>query len=415
MRTVWVHLAPLLSPQLTSCTKLVAIGLDFLRDPYTKKLKEGPSPTRLRRLLGPSRTTILKALAALNRPWRYEVPADLESLPKMSVKIPEALIADRTLPPLARVVYCVLVGLSQLNRHDILSSFAAIAAVLKLQRRTVRQAMLALERAGWLGIKQKSKYAPIRFSFPNPQVASRKAEVRRAKQFLQTHAHQGEALARLWCDALVDSAHYKDNFYPKFLINPDTNELLQADRYYLKHNAIIEFQGPQHDGATELFSEEEAREQMERDRIKRQICARHKIPLIELRPEDLTYARLRELLGRFLPLRDRSPKEPIIRFLEKRSRRYRKYMEGVRKRAGQGRRGARRPPTDDAANVKRPKPVGRAGSPQPLPRPSLEKTNVQAGLAHHPLRFGEMAAHCVDGMSVRAGDDPLSAQSRPPG
>src|SRR5690606_13722497 len=104
--------------------------------------------------------------------------------------------------------------------------------------------------------------------------ARQRGQVRRAEQRLSRADFYGETLALLWCDTLVDNRNYEDNYYPEFLINPQTGELLQADRYYFDHNVIIEFNGPQHDGPTEWFSEEEAEAQMVRDRIKRQICER---------------------------------------------------------------------------------------------------------------------------------------------
>lgn len=253
----------------------------------------------------------------------------------MQVRVREDLITDKSLPALARVLYCVLLGLHRLKRNDILSSYAAIAKVVQLQARTVRRAVHTLEQAGWLAIAQKNKRAPIRFSFPDPVTARRNAEVRRAQQYLKKSGLRGEALTRLWCDALVVSSHHIDDCYPEFLTNPETNELLQADRYYIDYNVIIEFNGPQHDGATEHYTEEEAMAQMARDRMKGEICARHGVPLITLRPEDLSFHRLRKLLGEVLPLRDMSENEPLISYLETASQQYRKSIERIRRKAGQ--------------------------------------------------------------------------------
>lgn len=334
-RTVAIRLKHLLCPNLTPCTKLIAIGLQMDQHLKREKLR---SPSRLQRRLGPSRPTIRKAFAALQKRCRPQVPDHLEALVRRQVRVREDLITDTSIPPLARVLYCVLLGLHMLKRYDVLSSYRSIAGVVHLQARTVRRAVYALQQAGWLAVEQKNKHAPIRFSFPDPVKARRNAELRRVRQNLKSSELIGETLAREWCNVLVDSESYKDNYYPEFLINPRTHELLQADRYYDDHKVIIEFQGPQHDGATELFSEAAAKAQMERDRIKREICARLKVPLIELRPEDLTFNRLQEVLGEYLPLKERRPKEPVIRFLEKESRRYRRSMENIRRRSGQGAR-----------------------------------------------------------------------------
>jgi len=332
VRTVPIRLSRLLCPDLSPCTKLVDIGLQMDRH---LKLRERRSPSRLRRRLGPSRTTIRKALACLKGPCHPQVPEDLTALKRMQVRIPENLITDKAVPALARVMYCILLGLRRLKRFDILSSYAAIAKVVQLQARTVRRAVRALEQAGWLGIAQKNKHAPVRFSFPDPVLARKNAEVRRAQQYLRKNGLIGESLTRLWCDALVVPSHHVDDCYLDFLVNPETNELLQADRYYVDYNVIVEFNGPQHYEATEHFSEEEVRAQMARDRTKQEICARQGVPLVAVRSEDLTFHRLRQLFGKFMPLLDRSADEPIFSYLETVSQQYRGSIERIRRRTGQ--------------------------------------------------------------------------------
>ncbi|NLN28990.1 MAG: hypothetical protein GX161_12275, partial [Firmicutes bacterium] len=62
------------------------------------------------------------------------------------------------------------------------------------------------------------------------------------------------------------------------------------------------------------------------DRMKQEISKRLDIALVTLRPEDLTFKRIKEVLGRFLPLRPVSATEPIIAFLERKSREYREAI-----------------------------------------------------------------------------------------
>lgn len=331
-RTVPIRLSRLLCPDLTPATKLVWLALQVDRHLKRQELR---SPSRIRRRVGASRTTIRKAFVRLREPCRPQVPDDLVGLTRMQVRVNTELITDKSVPTLARVLYCVLLGLHRMKRLDILSSYASIAKVVRLQPRTVRRAVQSLAEAGWLAIAQKNKRAPIRFSFPDPKAARRRAEVRRAQQRLGKSEFVGETLALLWCDSLVASRHYMDDCYPEFLINPETNELLQADRYYLDHNVVIEFNGPQHDGRTEHFSEVEARAQIARDRIKKETCKRHGIPLITLRPEDLTFQRMRELLGRVLPLREVGEDEPVISYLETVSKQYLKSIQRIRRQSGQ--------------------------------------------------------------------------------
>lgn len=322
-----IPLGRLLCPELTPAVKLVWIGLQLDRHLPRKQLR---SPTRIQRRIGVSRPTIRKAFACLARPSDVRLPNDLVGLGRLRVRVHADLITDKTVPALARVLYCILLGLRRLKRHDILSSYAAIAKVVHLQPRTVRRAVRALVAAGWLAISQPHKRAPVHFSFPDRKLSRQRADVLRAKQRLKKSGNRGETLALLWCDTLVDSNHHMDDCFPDFLTNPRTNELLQADRYYLDHKVIIEFQGPQHDGPTQQYSATEVAKQMARDRIKREICARQGVPLIELRPEDLTFRRLRTLLSKVLPLRDVTPDEPIVCYLEMESRQYMKAIARIR-------------------------------------------------------------------------------------
>lgn len=163
-RMVLISLKHLLRPDLTPCAKLIAIGLEMDRHLAEWKLR---SPSRLRRRLGPSRTTIRKALNALAKPGCAQVPDDLSDLVRTGVAVPEDLITDKTIPAHARVMYCILRGLYQLERYDTLSSYAKIAQVVHVQPRTVRRAVRVLAQAGWLDVFQSNKHAPVHLSFPD--------------------------------------------------------------------------------------------------------------------------------------------------------------------------------------------------------------------------------------------------------
>lgn len=316
-----IHLSYLLCPDFTAATKVVWLAM---------RLDDKASQRKLNRLTGISRPTISKALVRLKSPFRPYIAPEVKELSQTRVWVDRDLITDKGLPAMARVIYCVLLGLRKLRRIDILSSYANIAKVLRIQARTVRRAVLHLIEAGWLAISQRNQRAPIRFSFPNPKMARQAAEVRRAEQRLAKSKLRGESLALLWCDSLVDSTNYVDDYFPQAFTNPDTNQLLQADRYYLDQQVAVEYNGPQHDGPTERFPEPIARAQIARDHIKQQICDRLGIGLITLRPEDLTLRRMKQILGRFLPLRPVRPTEPIIAYLERKSRLYREAIGRLR-------------------------------------------------------------------------------------
>lgn len=329
-KTVPVRLSYLLRPDLTASVKLVWLGLLLDRDLEHRKLY---SPSRIQRRVGVSRPTVRKALRRLKEPCRPLVPAELSGLSQKRIQVDPDLITDSNVPAMARVLYCIILGLKQLKRADVLTSYSRIAEVVRLQPRTVRLALRALVDAGWLAIAQVHKRAPLRLSFPNPKLARQRAEVRRARQRLEKSKYRGEALALLWCDTLVASEHYKDDFFPGSFTNPLTNELLQADRFYFDHKVAIEFNGPQHDGPTLLFTAAAAEAQRVRDCLKQEICDRQGIALLTLRPEDLTFGRMRELLGSKLPLHDVAVHEPIVGYLEKQSRAYIESIQRIRLRS----------------------------------------------------------------------------------
>ena len=90
---------------------------------------------------------------------------------------------------------------------------------------------------------------------------------------------KGEAPMKEALSLLVDSRVFLDNASPSFLVNPDTGEKLEFDRYYPKDDVVFEFDGAQHYVATERYDEEAVRKQRLRDAAKRDICAESGIRL----------------------------------------------------------------------------------------------------------------------------------------
>lgn len=324
---VAIPLGTLVSPDLTTATKLVWLGME-IKPGLKQQLRR--SPTRLQKQTGVSRPTVRKALACLDRRHSPKLDGVRGRLGRTVVKVNPGLITDTTVPALARVLYCLLRGLLKLKRNRGLKSYEAIAKAVHLQPRTVSQAIRALVHAGWLAISRENTRSVIHFSFPDPKVARRRADIRRAQQRLEKYKYRGETLALLWCDYLVASKHLQDDYFPGAFTNPNTHELLQADRYYFEHDVAIEFNGPQHEGPTPHFSEKVVAQQMERDKIKREICRRQRVSLVTLRPEDLSFERLREILGRVLPLSDIAKGEPIIQYLQSASEGYLEFIKNLR-------------------------------------------------------------------------------------
>lgn len=87
------------------------------------------------------------------------------------------------------------------------------------------------------------------------------------------------------------------------LVHPETGGRLQFDLYLPDYHAALEFQGPQHDGPTERYADPDAyRAQRYRDLLKLALSTELGIRLIHIKPEDLSFKRLRELLAPWVPL-----------------------------------------------------------------------------------------------------------------
>lgn len=128
---------------------------------------------------------------------------------------------------------------------------------------------------------------------------------------------------REYLTLLIDSDQFEDNAAPGFLVNPLTNERMQFDRFY-PPSVAFEFQGPQHYGATALYSEAEAAKQRGRDLMKQGICIERGIRLVLIQPQDLSLKVIQQKVGPLLPLRDLIEYQPLIAMLESIARGYRR-------------------------------------------------------------------------------------------
>lgn len=235
-KTVAVDLSYVLRPDLTSAEKLVWLALQLDAHLEDNKLR---SPSRIRQRVGLSRTTIRKALARLEEPWIPQFPPDLQALACRRVEVPAGLITDSCLPATARLIYCIIVGLQGQGRVDLLSSYAGIAGILGVQPRTVRRAVQRLADAGWIVVRQANRRAPLQFDFPADEAELAHDDFRLLEERLRAAEDYGKALALLWCDALVDWAHFEDDHDLRHSI-PDASsgEDLSVDRFYFYEQGV---------------------------------------------------------------------------------------------------------------------------------------------------------------------------------
>lgn len=324
-RVVRVPVAMLLDPTLSPTAKLTWMALQLADGP------DSACSTRLARRIGLSRETVIKALASLRvRGWYPAHSVDPASTSICAenvqndrlVTIPVSLLVDCRVGASRRLLYCYLQLLPSFKYPSGQFSYAELSTLCGQNRKTVKAGVAELAKAGWMNTNQNNQKAPIYFTLRDPLVDRGQAEVARAQRRLDEAAYLGEALMREYLSLLVDSEDFEDDAAPGFLVNPFTDERMELDRFY-PPNVAFEFNGPQHYGATDWFSAENAAKQRGRDYMKLGICETRGIRLVIIHPEDLTLATMRGKIGSLLPLRDLNGHEQLIDFLESVSRRYR--------------------------------------------------------------------------------------------
>jgi hypothetical protein len=298
---------------------------------------------------GLCRNTILKALANLQaNGWYAPDVGAVNRAPKVArIAVPPELLIDRRVGVQGRILYALLQLMPHVRPPDGRFTYAALSQIAGVQARTVRCAIAELVSARWLRTAQENRLTPINFTLCNPTADRARAMLAGAKWRVKKATYKGEAIMREILTLLVDSEQFEDNATPGFLVNPLTKELLQLDRYYplgvapgiapgaapgvapgAAAGVGFEFNGPQHDGPTELFSAESAAEQQVRDVIKLGVCQRKGVTVVVVHSEDLSLEIMRQKVGQLLPLRDLTGHEHLIAFLEARGRRYRSAAQG---------------------------------------------------------------------------------------
>lgn len=304
-RSVQVSVRELLDPDLTASRKVVRIALKF-----------GPTaaPALLQRMTGLSRPTVLQGIRSGGRPGASRGPR---------VRVPVALLADRTVRAQAKVLYGLLQAAPGFRGRRGVFTFASLRAFTGLGLNTIKRAVRELVAARWIKLSQKNRRALIYFALGSPELARSQAEARMAARRLNRAGNGGEAIMQEYLSLLIDSPQFTDNARPGFLINPLTGERLELDRFYPDAKVGFEFHGLQHDRATDLYTQEQVDEQRLRDLIKGGLCLEHGIHLIVCRAADLTLEGILAKIGRSLPLRTLAGKQPLIDLLEERSLKYR--------------------------------------------------------------------------------------------
>lgn len=310
-RLVSVPIALLLNPDLTASAKVAWMARRLLPD---------ASPAALVAKTGVSRHTVERALALL---------AAMGPAPGGGARasVPAALLAEPKVGAQAKVLYGLLQTTPVFRGQGGEFTYTSLSAMTRLGRNTLRRAMAELAGAGLVSVSQRSRLSPVSFSLGRPALLRAQAEAAAALRRLKRARYGGEAIMQEYLSLLIDCDDFTDNARPGFLVNPQTGERLELDRFY-PPDVAFEFHGAQHDRATDRFAQEQVDAQHFRDLIKAGLCVYRGIHLVIVRPEDLSLQGLLGKIGHRLPLRNLAGHEPLIGRLEEASLAYRASMPG---------------------------------------------------------------------------------------
>lgn len=290
---VQVPICLLSDPDLTPAAKVLWLALQTDPPPA--------SPGKLAANTGLTIPTVRKHLSHLTASLSFAGP---------QVSVPADLLRDKRVRPGAKLLYALLRTLPQTA-----FTYASLSAHARVSVPTARQLVRELAAAGWLQASQVNQLAPVEFTLTTPSLDQRSANVALARARLTEAGFEPEAIMKEYLSLLIASDEFEDNARPGFLVNPQTDERLELDRYY-PPGVAFEYNGQQHYRTTKRFpNPRKVAAQQTRDLIKEALCARRGIRLVVIHREDLTLERMRQKVGTLLPLRDLRDHEALIHFL----------------------------------------------------------------------------------------------------
>lgn len=303
-REIAVPVPLLLDPDLTASAKVLWIA---------RQVDPAAGEARLKAQTGLSRQTLQRGLGQVSARQRYP------GAPR--VRVPRSVLADPEMGAPAKVLYGLLQTVQPDRGRQGEFTYATLSSLTQLARNTLKRAIGELLAAGWIEVSQANRLSPIQFRLLNPLLVGGIAGLKSVERRLRRNNYRGETLMKEYLSLLIDSDQFTDNARPGFLTNPLTGELLEFDRFYLP-NWAFEFHGGQHDGPTELFTQEEVQAQKLRDFIKAGICFYRGIQLVVIRAADLTLEGIGERIPTGLPRRSLTGQEELIELLEEASFEY---------------------------------------------------------------------------------------------
>lgn len=296
---VQVPVSLLLDPEWTASAKVLWMGL---------RLAPSAGPAQLEALTGLPRRTIRRGLGRGRR-----TPGGVK------VKIPGALLAERSVGAQAKVLYGLLQSTARWQSGAF--TFPSLVQLTQLSPNTLKRAIKELADSGWVELNQASRLKPIHFKLGSPEQRRSQREAIVAARRLKRAEYRGEALMQEYLSLLIELDDFADNVRPGFLVNPQSGERMELDRFYPPRLAF-EYNGTQHYEPTEAIPLAAVEAQQSRDLVKAGLCLYRGIQLVIIHAEDLTLQGMIDRLPLGVPRRSLAGHEPLIEVLEDASIRY---------------------------------------------------------------------------------------------
>jgi len=273
----------------------------------------------LRAETGVSRNSISKYLTVLQSTGWLRVTRPGRSRLEIAIgwpqgarllRLPEDILKDRKLPHAARWIWGVI------RRHGQQFDYGRMKELTGYTHNTLTHHLKLLRQRGWLEGEHSFVARCKHFLL----VAANPVETRRQQElakFLKAAQYVERTDRYSWGQFLTEQivllrtgGHVVRNGAGSWLANDEMGAWLECDVLLPKYKAVIEFQGPQHDGPTDRFSDpEEVAAQQKRDQLKRQRCRQTGFRFGEIRAQDLGFPAVEQVLREAgVPLRP-VPKE----------------------------------------------------------------------------------------------------------
>lgn len=257
------------------------------------------------------------------RPSEYRL-ASPKAVRRPAVRVPAFLIGDRSVTMAAKCLYAWLLAQGAPETNEVVLGRTDLVSRAGIgSDNFVRATLRHLSDRGWLRVVRHAKASLFSYEPLDPHLAVRQAERERVENVLVKKSFAGEKILQSMLTVMVADLEFVDNGRPGKMTNPYTGEPLEFDRWYMAAGVAFEFNGPQHDGPTAMFPDpNEAKRQRGRDLMKTGLAEEHKIRLIVVKPNELTFSAVTKKIGDSLPLRTLRREDPVVAYLMEASRRY---------------------------------------------------------------------------------------------